>query len=95
MWPSHLEDLYKGMVLPDGSQPFIFNEVIDLGGEAISASEYTHLGRITEFKYCNHMFGAFRNHFPLSNLHRYFLTLYSHFVMLTDITKCIYFIITR
>jgi alpha-amylase len=56
------------MTLPDGSQPFIFNEVIDLGGEPISGSEYFSLGRITEFKYCNHMFGAFRKYFPLNNL---------------------------
>ena len=27
MWPGHLEELYAGMSLPDGSQPFIFNEV--------------------------------------------------------------------
>ena len=31
--------------------PFIFNEVIDLGHEPIKATEYTHLGRVTEFKY--------------------------------------------
>lgn len=28
-----------------------FHQVIDLGGEAISAPEYFHLGRVTEFKY--------------------------------------------
>ena len=42
--------------------------MIDLGGEAIGAGEYTHLGRITEFKYCNHIAEAFRKHYPISNL---------------------------
>lgn len=26
-------------------------QVIDLGGEPISSGQYTHLGRVTEFKY--------------------------------------------
>lgn len=30
---------------------FIFFQVIDIGGEAIKASEYFELGRVTEFKY--------------------------------------------
>ncbi|XP_018413796.1 PREDICTED: pancreatic alpha-amylase-like [Nanorana parkeri] len=36
---------------PNGTQPFIYQEVIDLGGEALSASEYIAIGRVTEFKY--------------------------------------------
>ena len=32
-----------------GSRPFIYQEVIDLGGEAISKNEYTDLGVVTEF----------------------------------------------
>ncbi|EPX63502.1 Alpha-amylase [Cystobacter fuscus DSM 2262] len=31
--------------------PFIFLEVIDLGGEAVTASQYFGLGSVTEFKY--------------------------------------------
>lgn len=30
---------------------FIFMQVIDLGGEPITSGQYTHLGRVTEFKY--------------------------------------------
>ena len=30
---------------------FIFSEVIDLGGEPIKNTDYTYLGRVTEFKY--------------------------------------------
>ncbi|KFO26902.1 Pancreatic alpha-amylase [Fukomys damarensis] len=35
----------------EGSRPFIFQEVIDLGGEAITSKEYFENGRVTEFKY--------------------------------------------
>ncbi|KAM9325168.1 pancreatic alpha-amylase-like [Gastrophryne carolinensis] len=34
-----------------GTRPFIYQEVIDLGGEGISSTEYYGIGRITEFKY--------------------------------------------
>ena len=34
-----------------GTQPFFAHEVIDKGGEAISANEYLGMGRITEFRY--------------------------------------------
>lgn len=30
---------------------FISMQVIDLGGEPITSGQYTHLGRVTEFKY--------------------------------------------
>ena len=43
-------------------------QVIDLGHEAISAYEYTHLGRITEFRYSRDVGRAFRRHFALSHL---------------------------
>ena len=32
-------------------RPFIYQEVIDLGGEPIKNTDYTSLGRVTEFKY--------------------------------------------
>ena len=34
-----------------GKRPFIYQEVIDLGGEPIKNTDYTGLGRVTEFKY--------------------------------------------
>ncbi|XP_048801424.1 pancreatic alpha-amylase isoform X2 [Lagopus muta] len=34
-----------------GTKPFIFQEVIDLGGEPITGSQYFENGRVTEFKY--------------------------------------------
>ncbi|XP_078615346.1 alpha-amylase-like [Branchiostoma floridae x Branchiostoma japonicum] len=48
---------------PSGSRPFIAMEVIDLGGEAISSSEYTHLGRITEFRYGMQLGTLFRKQY--------------------------------
>ena len=33
-------------------RPFIYSEVIDMGfGEPIKNTDYTHLGRVTEFRY--------------------------------------------
>uniref|UniRef100_H2RLI4 Alpha-amylase n=1 Tax=Takifugu rubripes TaxID=31033 RepID=H2RLI4_TAKRU len=57
MWPGDLSAVYGGLHnlntkwFPNGSRPFIFQEVIDLGGEPITSREYFHLGRVTEFKY--------------------------------------------
>ncbi|XP_025899671.1 pancreatic alpha-amylase-like isoform X1 [Nothoprocta perdicaria] len=34
-----------------GSKPFIYQEVIDLGGEPVTGSQYFGNGRVTEFKY--------------------------------------------
>ncbi|XP_058491554.1 alpha-amylase-like [Solea solea] len=57
MWPGDLADIYGRLHdlntkwFSGGSKPFIFQEVIDLGHEAISAREYFYLGRVTEFKY--------------------------------------------
>ena len=43
----------------------LFKEVIDQGGEPITAGEYTGIGRVTEFKYC---FGLGSNVNNLKNL---------------------------
>lgn len=71
MWPGDLTAIYNGMTLPDGSQPFIFNEVIDLGGEPISGGEYFSLGRVTEFRGCNNMANSFRGSSALTYLENY------------------------
>jgi hypothetical protein len=36
-------------------KPFIYHEVIDLGGEPIKNTDYTPLARVTEFKYGMHL----------------------------------------
>ena len=43
-------------------------QVIDLGGEGITSSDYTHLGRVTEFRYSRDLGKAFRRQFALSVL---------------------------
>lgn len=57
MWPGDIEailgrlDFLNTQWFPAGTRAYIFQEVIDLGGEPIQATDYTHLGRVTEFKH--------------------------------------------
>lgn len=57
MWPKDLKVIYESLNdLPEsagfakGARPYLFQEVIDMGGEAVSRDEYTPLGAITEFR---------------------------------------------
>jgi len=52
MWPGDL-DAIQGMTsdVNGGGRPLFFHEVIDMGGEAISANEYFGVGKVTEFRY--------------------------------------------
>ncbi|XP_046616877.1 alpha-amylase 2-like [Neodiprion virginianus] len=66
MWPEDLEVIYNSLDdlntdqgFDADSRPFIFQEVIDYGGEAISASEYVDLGKVTEFKYGSELSNCF------------------------------------
>uniref|UniRef100_A0A182WCB7 Alpha-amylase n=1 Tax=Anopheles minimus TaxID=112268 RepID=A0A182WCB7_9DIPT len=58
MQPADLSAIYKRLSFlnvafdfPMNAPPFIYQEVIDLGNEAVTASQYTDLGEVTEFKY--------------------------------------------
>lgn len=58
MWPGDMEVIFNRLNnlntnygFASNSRPFITQEVIDLGGEAITKNEYTHLGTVTEFRY--------------------------------------------
>lgn len=58
MWPadvenivSRLNNLNTNQGFSANSRPFITQEVIDLGGEAISKDQYLHIGTVTEFRY--------------------------------------------
>ncbi|XP_050072754.1 alpha-amylase A-like [Anopheles maculipalpis] len=58
MQPEDLSAIYKRLNylnvafdFPANAAPFIYQEVIDLGNEAVTASQYTDLGEVTEFKY--------------------------------------------
>lgn len=57
MWPKDLKVIYESLNnLPvsagfaQGARPYLFQEVIDMGGEAVKREEYTPLGAITEFR---------------------------------------------
>lgn len=57
MWPGDMKAILDKLHnlnttwFPEGSKPFIYQEVIDLGSEPIKSSEYFENGRVTEFKY--------------------------------------------
>lgn len=57
MWPNDLKEIYNRLRnlnvdfgFAPNSKPYIFQEVIYYGNEAIQPSEYTHLGDVTEFR---------------------------------------------
>lgn len=57
MWPNDLKEIYKRLDdlnpafgFTPGSKPYIYQEVIFYGGEAIRPEEYTPMGYVTEFR---------------------------------------------
>ncbi|XP_055587960.1 alpha-amylase 1-like [Uranotaenia lowii] len=67
MWPQDLKVIYSRVKnlnrshgFRAGARPFITQEVIDLGGEAVSKNEYTELGTVTEFRFSAEIGKAFR-----------------------------------
>lgn len=66
MWPGDLKVIYDRLNnlntthgFPNNARPYIYQEVIDLGGEAISRDEYTSLASVTEFKFGMELSRAF------------------------------------
>ncbi|NWX87283.1 AMYP amylase, partial [Nothoprocta ornata] len=57
MWPGDIKGFLDKLHnlntkwFSSGARPFIFQEVIDLGGEPVTGSQYYGNGRVTEFKY--------------------------------------------
>jgi alpha-amylase len=51
----------QGVMSNVNGTPLVFQEVIDQGGEAISSSEYTSTGLVTEFKYSVKLGDTFKN----------------------------------
>lgn len=67
MWPHDLQAIYNRLHnlntahgFPANARPYIYQEVIDYGGEAISRDEYTPLGAVTEFKVGMELSNVFR-----------------------------------
>lgn len=75
MWPMDLSNIYKmlknlntSFTFPDNARPFIYQELIDLGGEAISKTEYSGMGVVTEFMHAREISLTFRGKKPLHDL---------------------------
>ena len=66
MWPSDMQLIFNNLDnlntkwFKNNTKPFVYQEVIDYGGEAISSSEYYGLGRVTEFNYGMYVTQAFK-----------------------------------
>jgi alpha-amylase len=59
---SRLNNLNTNHGFAANSRPFITQEVIDLGGEAISKDDYLHIGTVTEFRYSAEIGRVFRGY---------------------------------
>ncbi|XP_037083338.1 alpha-amylase 4N-like [Pollicipes pollicipes] len=71
MWPGDLQAIFSSLRVSadpkhrfdlsvNDGRPFIVMEVIDHGGEPIKNTDYTGLGRVTEFHHCDHINRIFR-----------------------------------
>ncbi|MFL1466827.1 carbohydrate-binding module family 20 domain-containing protein [Marinobacter sp. HN1S83] len=66
MSPSDISGILSGLNDP----LYVFQEVIDLGGEAVSAGEYTGISNVTEFRYSAAIGDVFKNQ-QLANLNSF------------------------
>ncbi|MFL1456069.1 carbohydrate-binding module family 20 domain-containing protein [Marinobacter sp. GN3S48] len=66
MSPSDISGILSGLNDP----LYVFQEVIDLGGEAVSAGEYTGISDVTEFRYSAAIGDVFKNQ-QLANLNSF------------------------
>ena len=77
MWPGDVQHIVGRLnnlntaFFAAGTRPFITQEVIDLGGEAISKNEYTHIGTVTEFRYSAEIGKAFHGRNQLRWLYNF------------------------
>ncbi|WP_163509505.1 alpha-amylase [Fodinicola acaciae] len=56
-------------ILSRVTKPYVYSEVIDYGGEAVSRDEYTGIGNVTEFKYGKNITSVFRSGTLASLMH--------------------------
>ncbi|XP_012937452.2 alpha-amylase [Aplysia californica] len=69
MWPGDIKAILgKVKNVQQGGRPFVYHEVIDMGGEVIKASEYLDVGRITNFKFGKEVARLFQHQNPLKYL---------------------------
>ncbi|CAF3818143.1 unnamed protein product [Rotaria sp. Silwood1] len=69
MWPNDLNKLIGKLnnlpshIFGQNKRPFIYFEVIDLGGEPIKNTDYTWIGRVSEFRYGKYLSEVVRKKF--------------------------------
>lgn len=75
MWPIDCRDIYAQVKslntdfdFPKNARPFFYQEVVDMGGEAISKIEYSGYGVVTEFMASFVLGNVFRGGQPLTYL---------------------------
>lgn len=71
MDPTEIENIANGLQNVFGGRPYIYQEVIDQGGEPIKAAHYTHLGDVTEFRYCTDIARVGRGEVDLGYLYNF------------------------
>ncbi|KAG5679493.1 hypothetical protein PVAND_009057 [Polypedilum vanderplanki] len=75
IWPNdlsviygRLKDLNENFDFLPKSKPFIYQEIVDLGGEAVSKTEYTGIGAITEYLHSKELGLIFQGKKPMHDL---------------------------
>jgi len=69
MWPGDIAAvLGKVKDVQQGGRPFVYQEVIDQGGEVVKADEYLNTGRVTNFKFGLELAKVFRKENPMKYL---------------------------
>jgi len=78
MWPADISNMLSRLIdLPTdqgfapGSKMFVFQEVIDQGGEPIKVNEYYDTGYVTEFRYCSQIAAGIQSYSKLSSIPDY------------------------
>lgn len=78
IWPIDCRDIYAQVKnlntafdFPENARPFFYQEVVDMGGEAISKIEYSGYGAVTEFIACYTLGNVLRGGRPLTDLKKW------------------------
>jgi alpha-amylase len=69
MWPGDIYSTLNRLTnlntywFPAGTRPYVYQEVIDMGGEAVSYNEYTYIARVTEFRHGKNLGDVIRKNY--------------------------------
>lgn len=65
---NHIKNLREDMGFAKNARPFIFQEVIDVGGEGVSKFEYVDIGTVTEFIFSSEIGLVFQGQHAVNQL---------------------------